>query len=139
MNWAYVAGFFDGEGHVSGLMNNRRTPAIELAQSGRRGQILLQEIESFMQSQGLHSTNAARIMKRSTSHLGKKEMYVMRFTTDAAKVLQHMLPHLRIKKAEAQDVLRFHKMFPPNDPAIKCAAQQLRRKGERGRFIKKAS
>ena len=113
MNWAYIAGFFDGEGSVFPLMHNRRSPVVEISQSQTRGFLLLTEIQQFL---GIHNIlSTVKPLRARRSSLGKRPMYKLRIghSNDALQFLQTAMPYLRVKRAEAQDVIRFHRMYPP--------------------------
>ena len=113
MNWHYLAGFFDGEGSIESLMRNNRIPKIEIGQSRARGLYLLQEISAFLQSYGIASAVKPKVNR--TASLGKLPMYVLCIQKDALVFLRHVLPYVRIKRSEAQDVLRFRTMYPPKE------------------------
>lgn len=111
MNWAYVAGFFDGEGSI-GLGVNKRFVRLTFAQSRTRGLLLLQEIQVFLASHGIVS----HVHETHFPRLGKQRMYQLRINgVEGAKLfLDATLPYLRIKRTEAQDAIRFRTMYPPN-------------------------
>lgn len=114
MNWAYLAGFFDGDGHV-GLSSGRgfsSTPRVAFAQAGSRGKEFLQQVKEFLLSEGIAS---GQIYEDTHSKLSSQSCFalVVANRKDGTHVLQKLIPFLHIKKLEAQDVLRFFQFFPP--------------------------
>ena len=99
MNWAYVAGFFDGEGDLG------MCPRFCLTITQKNHQVLL-EILAFFQHQGI---KGGGIYKNTNGthriNLGG--------SGDVMIVLRGMLLYLRVKKVIAQDTLRYTKLYPP--------------------------
>src|SRR5580704_6700848 len=118
--WAYLAGFFDGEGTI--YVKGRMSPIIILGQSGERGKAVLQKLIHFLLSQGICPSESEPTLKKTSeayTYSRKTGARYKDFWTfqvgnrpDAIKMLQGMLPYLQVKKVEAQDSLRFCKMFP---------------------------
>lgn len=113
MSWPYIAGFFDGEGSIGVAAHaTGRKAGIYIAQSGRMGQITLIEIQVFLKSQGIDSavfqTGKAGVSKRT------KPSYRLAVNgfTGTTKFLKAVLPYIRIKRSQAQDVLRYNVLFP---------------------------
>ena len=108
--WAYIAGFFDGEGciFVSSL-----TPHVIVSQSGERGRQVMDDIEGFLASKGVsHIHRVHKVYKGNKAHyLPKFEIRIFR-RLPVEITLRGMLPYLRVKKLEAQDALRRLKLFP---------------------------
>jgi len=113
VNWAYIAGFFDGEGSVVSMMNYALSPSIEMSQSKVVGKLLLEDIQKFLKENGIESSVRERLT--SPSHLGKQPVYNLRLRSveGVQKFILSTLPYLRIKRAVAQDVMRFRKLYPP--------------------------
>jgi hypothetical protein len=111
MNWAYIAGFFDGEGCLS-LHTTRMN--ISIYQSGAIGEQVLREIGAWLSTKGIESIMYHR---NRTDKLSKKELWEVRLNKRASqlKFLSGVLPFIRVKKVLAQDCVRYYTMFPPNN------------------------
>lgn len=112
MTWQYVAGFFDGEGCISTEWNRARRGMnfrVQLCQSGREGQDVLEEIKEFMAERRIHSTMCHR-----SKHGRNRQMHVLVVSSRESilRCLVAVLPHLRIKKVKAQDLWRFLRLYP---------------------------
>jgi intein/homing endonuclease len=115
LSWEYIAGFFDGEGSVGIYQNRARrgfgSPVVALVQSGDRGKKLLTEISEFLSSRGVKSyLGRTRKVKVKDTHT---TCHVLRVCNrpGVTLFLRGVFPYLRIKKIEAQDVLRFLSIF----------------------------
>lgn len=111
MNWSYVAGFFDGEGNIHMSFGGRCKTRIAIYQSGERGLVILKEIARFLAEEDMIES---RIVTSDRSSKGWKEMHQLAITQrDCVRCfLSWILPYLRIKKVEAQDVLRYFRIYP---------------------------
>jgi hypothetical protein len=118
MSWEYVAGFFDGEGHV-GLTRQKRcgegqysrgSIRATMVQSLERGRVLLEEIRRFLAKQGICSA----VGIHAGGGVNTRRCYHVRITGFRSVVpfLRGIFPFLRIKKLEAQDFIRYDKAFP---------------------------
>ncbi len=116
MNWAYIAGFMDGEGSIS-FQQSSATFSITatIAQSGTDGKKLLEEIRAFI---NCHEIRSSILLHRQKKPLGKKPMYQLRMAQreSVKRFLLNMMPYLRIKKVKAQDALRTMILFPSMRP-----------------------
>lgn len=113
MTWAYLAGFFDGEGHV-GMDRNRGygySPRIVLPQSGERGRKVLEKIAVFLVQQGLRSPAISVSPPVKLSKLPIWRLYISS-RHEATLFLRGILPYLQVKHIEAQDMLRHMQVFP---------------------------
>jgi hypothetical protein len=114
MNWAYIAGFFDGEGCVNyANSGSDRSYRIRLtfSQAQPRGHELLGLMKTFFE------LNGYRLGKIHTSgrkkEWGKQGWQLQIVAKDSTrKIMENMLPYLHIKKIEVQDALRRQKLFP---------------------------
>jgi hypothetical protein len=115
MNWAYIAGFFDGEGSVHVPMGNRCMGSeVAIHQGWLRGKFTLEEIAQFLASNDIR----CRVKLRdSPSVLARRHapMFILRITggENVRRFYLGVAPYLRIKRTEFQDAMRFRKMFPP--------------------------
>ena len=115
VTWAYVAGLFDGEGSVS-LQEDRSNGLgylrIRIGQSGDAGQALLSRVQSFLTTESIKSTITDTFLVQRKTHytLTVSAAGERRYST---AFLTGILPHLLLKKAVVQDVLRFFRLFPP--------------------------
>jgi hypothetical protein len=105
LNWSYIAGFFDGEGHAT-LSKHKLQAGI--TQAGEMGRVTLGEIRDFLIQYGIKARLYPK--KQVTGH---KKLYMLSFSPSSAEsFLRSLLPYLRIKRTTAQDILRYRKMFP---------------------------
>ncbi len=118
ISWAYIAGFFDGEGHVSlGRQKNcgegqfsRGSPRVTIVQSRERGRVLLESIAGILAG---HSIRSAVDVHREAGDRNSVT-YRLRITgfNSVIRFLRLVFPYLHIKKIEAQDIIRYDKVFP---------------------------
>ena len=104
--WAYVAGFFDGEGH---LRSTGLGKYFVLTQSSRR---VLDEIAEFLREHEIRS--AIYEAKHSNPKWSPSvfHLYVTR-TPDIIRIIENIRPWLIVKKQVAEDMWRHAKLFPP--------------------------
>jgi hypothetical protein len=113
MNWAYVAGFFDGEGCLHAVGSGGQGKGrfrITIAQTNEE---VLEEIAEFLQHHGIAAYVLEQSPKRSQREHWKmcwnvwitKQSSVVRF-------IDHVLPYLRVKKQRAEDYRRTCIMVP---------------------------
>jgi len=116
LTWQYVAGFFDGEGHISFGKHNLQ---MGITQAGNIGKCVLAEIEDYFAQSGISSHLHA---KKPGSILGRKQIYMLSITRlQALALLRKLLPYLRVKKVLAQDVIRYKKLYPNMITSPLCA------------------
>lgn len=99
MDWSYVAGYFDGEGHVSMHMTNRGKPTAALIwHNSHRGS--LEAIRDFMV--------AGHIVQRKIRPHQRRPVCVLTVSrrSDLLRVLEAMTPHLIVKRGEAESLMR---------------------------------
>lgn len=111
ISWAYVAGFFDGEGHVCVITKNSN---VGLCQAGPEGERVLHEIAAMCATVGIHcGVYDSNELKRET--MGLKRMYRLSIQgrESCRRFLIRVLPYLRVKRVIAQDALRFFTLYPP--------------------------
>lgn len=113
LSWEYIAGFFDGEGNVGIFQNRARrglgTPVITIAQSDERGRLLLSGMQEFLRERSVKSYLDVQRWKNPKHKPGFKLRICNR--PGVTLFLRGVFPYLRIKKVEAQDVLRFLSIF----------------------------
>jgi hypothetical protein len=120
LNWAYIAGFFDGEGCVnyatSSSVNTHRI-RLTFSQAQPRGYKLLGELKEFLESQGCRVANIATsgYIKDKTKQGWQLQIAAKDSTK---KIMEAMMPYLHIKKLEVQDALRRQKLFPPRSTRV---------------------
>lgn len=104
MTWQYLAGLFDGEGNL----HTTRAGAFRLtiSQSRPRGQRLMEDVRAFLQDQQIIARISHIRYKQATMHY----LYLNRPGIQQAG--PQLLPFLRIKKVEMQDMLRFLQIYP---------------------------
>ena len=102
MDWSYIAGYFDGEGHVGlhahGTRPNSKVVSLTWYNSDKQS---LDDMQAFM--------GVGRVVLGSQSGLGTKPMYELVISSKLHMLyaLDNMLPTLRIKKKPAEE-LRQH-------------------------------
>jgi hypothetical protein len=107
LSWEYIAGFFDGEEHVSVLIRNNN---VGMCQQGDRGKIVLTDIAETCEANkincGVYAANE-----------GKRKVEIYRLSVQGRescrRFLIHVLPFLRVKRIAALDALRFFTLYPP--------------------------
>lgn len=109
VSWPYIAGFFDGEGYL-GIQCERGSGSlrISIAQSGDIGYSVLEDIQVFLDCLGVKS----KIYSRRP--IKGKVAYVLAINSrsDVVTFLRGVLPHLRVKRVLAQDLIRHTLIFP---------------------------
>lgn len=113
MTWAYLAGFFDGEGSVRFAPGKSNNFQLSIHQSEcNSGQIILDEIAAFLRQWGVRcKVSAKQPYKTRRGMVGMFRLY-MNNRAGGIIMIQHMLPYLRVKRVIAQDILRYFIIFP---------------------------
>lgn len=149
LSWQYVAGFFDGEGHV-GMVRQKKcgeghysngSIRASMVQSRERGRILLEAVSKFLSNYGIKSTVGVH-------HPGDERCsrsYHLRMTGYRSVIpfLQQCMPFIWIKKSEAEDLIRFYRAFPSlrgkghshSDNVRKAWVTRRRLYGEKGKKV----
>lgn len=126
LTWAYIAGFFDGEGHVSFARRNGGSSCIVvgMAQSQETGKTgppqVLQCISAFLRDRGVRHNVYEAGIKQSPSFLQGRAIQQVRVSyhlqiqnrPGIQTFLEGVYPHLWVKKQKAEDAIRFLKLFP---------------------------
>ena len=117
MSWEYLAGFTDGEGSIRMPSTSKSITAnFSLVQSGNEGFQVLTEVKQFLETHGIRGTlvyqprdSKPRLVKatRPIWYLGVYKR------SDVTFIMSQLLPFLRVKRVQTQDILRFLKIFPP--------------------------
>lgn len=111
MNWAYIAGFFDGEGHIGAMSRSNGSFALNfsITQAGVDGELVLKQLATFMSTYNIE----ARFFYTTQKEARYKPLHRLYLSTaDTLKALRFMLPWLVIKRQLAQDILRYRILFP---------------------------
>ena len=99
MDWSYIAGFFDGEGHVALHQTKRgdKTHALSWFNTDRA---VIDAMQTFM--------GAGHIVVRPAHGLGKKCQYILTVSrkADLLRVLDELIPRLLIKHQAAKALLK---------------------------------
>ena len=136
--WAYVAGFFDGEGHLGTPVHGSCVMFLwKITQSGVKGQQLLDEIgQVFRERYKLAGSIRTKQIFPKPSNLIKKpiapkDYYELHITKRASVefIVRKLLPYLHIKRVVAQDLLRFCKLCPPLTSGMIVACETHCRRG----------
>src|SRR5580693_6661318 len=122
LSWQWLAGFFDGEGSIN--LKERSGTHWSVAQAHARGIRVLNEVKEFLAENGIPSALYTR--KGDGCHC----LYVSQREL-VNQIVAHLMPYLRVKKTEAQDIVRFHKLFPSRTrgPALGIVISENRRTG----------
>jgi len=115
LTWEYIGGFFDGEGSTGIRSNGRENsygyyPRTSLVQTGERGRQLLTEIQDFCANHNIRTCLVKG--KKHKEHYTQGWYLSVNAKDDVKRFLENIVPYLRIKRTEAQDVLRTLKIFP---------------------------
>jgi len=114
IGWAYIAGFFDGEGCVKvrpeySHGHGYGTPMISISQTRDRGKLLLDEIQEFLLGHNILS-KVRSYTPRNLEHQQAWTLWI-HSRPGVCLFIQRVLPYVKIKKVEAQDVLRYSKLY----------------------------
>jgi hypothetical protein len=114
--WAYIAGFFDGEGHValaqSSKSNRRAALCCNLYQAKKEGRLILEAIQRFL---------CARNISCSVLASRQNEMYTLtlRGWNNALNFLKGVYPYLSVKRVVSLDIIRYSSAFPRINPGTR--------------------
>lgn len=111
MTWDYIAGFFDGEGHIS---THARGMMWSIAQGGSRGRRLLEEIHDFLVAEGFTPT----LGKGNPIPSGTIWQMWICNRKDIVRLYGYLAHRIHIKKTEMQDVVRYIKMYPARNKGL---------------------
>src|SRR5271165_5715887 len=117
MNWAYIAGFFDGEGSI--YKNGTKCPDGSISYTATLPQaesrkIILERIRDFLSSQQIDS----KLYNRDKNGIPRSEKHERMFILKINKresvkaFIWGMLPYLVAKKAITQDIWRLYSLYP---------------------------
>lgn len=121
IEWAYIAGFFDGEGSLNmkrGYLGKNALVSyivpirLFITQGGADGLSVLQSICGFLIRNGIRAIIGKGSMRSPLSHRLVYDLQVTDYSS-LTKILSGLLPYLRLKKTAIQDSLRFMKLYPP--------------------------
>lgn len=107
VSWAYLAGFFDGEGTIH---TSAKVIRWSVTQSPA-GLSALQAIQHFLSEQGIRSG----IIPNRYHYKGQpKVMHVLVISrkADVRRVCGTLIPHLHVKRTTALDAWRFLTLYP---------------------------
>lgn len=109
MDWSYIAGYFDGEGHVSNHLTKRRTRTHALCWYNTH-RPSLESMRDFMGAGKVYVTRA--LPNRPIN-------YVLRVTArrDLLRILEHMMPHLLVKREQAGQLYDYVLHYVTNQSA----------------------
>lgn len=116
VTWEWLAGFFDGEGTARIGRSNSISPMWQLVQAGDRGERVIREVASFITQQGVKRYT---LYSRAANYPGKDivsrlECWLLQVFSreDVILIYRGMLPYLRVKKTDVQDILRYCILYP---------------------------
>jgi hypothetical protein len=143
IGWAYIAGFFDGEGclHAAGEgKGGSHKFSITIAQADDIGYRVLHEIKEFLQSQNINAyvvQHSRSITKRNPKWKPCWNLWV-RQQRSVRLFIDGVLPYLRVKKQRAEDyrrlcILSMNALGCTHDTQIKLRRNTLDRLWREGR------
>ncbi len=113
VTWPYVAGFFDGEGCIAHVNPGKISWRVSITQTDVHALDLVTE---FLNSNGIKTFrhNDSKPFTGKSGHMGRRPCFSiwMGGRTGVVNFLSAVLPYLIVKKIQAQDLLRFLKMYP---------------------------
>ncbi len=101
--WQYVAGFFDGEGHITNLTSYAR-PSVLITQADRND-VVLSKISEFLSSKGVH--HLLRPKSKATDKWLATSTIAIHSWRDVRRFLRTVLPYLIVKRVRAIEALDF--------------------------------
>lgn len=115
ITWQYLAGFIDGEGSIRVYGHKRQVaryePRISVAQAGLNGRLLLLEIQSFLEANNIKSGVYGGGRRDHPKHSPCWHLILSANLDNIERFLSLIIPHLVVKRVEAQDTLRFIRQF----------------------------
>ncbi len=107
----YIAGFFDGEGNINMPLGGKCKPRVCFYQSGDLGREILMEIADFLK----HWLGIETHLYHPSLKSGHQPMHQLKIygRDNVESLLLVIRPYLRVKRTEAQDFIRYFKVFPP--------------------------
>lgn len=115
ITWPYLAGFFDGEGHLN---TRNASPRFQITQKPVQ---VLEKIKEFLKTQ--HNIQSGIYVHKPGKNRGEdNHVLAIQKTKDVVYVLKHIFPYLIVKKTVAQDVLRYYKIY---DKLVRSRHSQL--------------
>ena len=99
--WAYAAGFIDADGYIT--ITKRGEPRVGLVATGERGRVHCEQLHKTLGC-GILQLDL-KVYKTSVN----KSQHRLQFYSkkDVREVLKGIMPHLRLKKNQAESVLEF--------------------------------
>ena len=98
--WAYAAGFIDADGYIT--ITKRGEPRVGLVATGERGRIHCEQLAKTLDCGVLQLD--LKVYKDAQRSQHRLQFYSK---NDIAKILKGILPHLQLKKGQAQSVLEY--------------------------------
>lgn len=114
LSWPYIAGFFDGEGHIrfhNTSLKHKGALYCTIVQTKDEGLYLLDDIAVFLASHGIRSKVHENSKPSSLKHAQCYRIDILGWD-NSIRFLKFMMPYMVIKKLKAQDMIRYHKTFP---------------------------
>ena len=130
LSWEYIAGFFDGEGHVATMNFTHRdglaATMVTIGQSGKEGLQILTRIQEFIAEHGVKGY----VGKKAQVREHYRPMHYLRIASrpSVQAFLSHIFPFVSVKKVVVQDTLRFMKVFPSIRGAVTIERNKARGK-----------
>lgn len=115
--WAYAAGFVDADGYIT--ITKRGEPRVGLVATGQRGRVHCEQLYKTLGCGVLQLD--LKVHKSSKRSQHRLQFYSK---NDVEKMLKGILPHLRLKKNQAESVLEYIGM-PKKGMLVKTRKSQL--------------
>lgn len=117
MNWAYVAGFFDGEGTLGSCgIRGQKGGARIFCRIYQQNIVVLERIQHFLEDHGIASTIVRPVR---TGFAGRQQYGLNIRLTTIEKFLVGVRPYVIVKKQLVEDCWRYLKVFPTMTPKMR--------------------
>lgn len=121
MSWAYIAGFFDGEGCLNavggGSLGSTKSKVrfrIQISQTLNVGRDTLEEMAEFLRERGISSYVVKHGLARHRRTPKWRQCYnLLILRVESVRLfIEGVFPYLRIKKSRAEDYRRMTILYP---------------------------
>jgi LAGLIDADG-like domain len=126
MDWAYISGFFDGEGCISIRAKKNSRPTLSMAQTDGDHSVLA-DIQEFLQIHKIRSY-IYRYGGNRPANYKPARVLVITHAYGVEDFLTNCLPHLRVKRKKAELAIGFlqesNRVKKARDESVSLAAKE---------------